>query len=134
MPFDSSRPGGHDSRMFEILPETEGRRFYIRARGRLADADYKDLTPRLEAAIEAFGPIRLYADLEDFRGWEPAAAWDDFVLGIRHWNDFERVALVGDKAWEDVAARVMDRLSKGAFRFFPLDRRAEARAWIEDAS
>lgn len=119
--------------MFEILSGTQGRRFYIKAVGRLTDADYKDLTPKLEAAIEEFGPIRLYADLEGFEGWEPAAAWDDFVLGIRHWNDFERVAIVGDKTWEDVAARVMDKLTKGEFRFFPLAEQAEARTWIEDA-
>jgi hypothetical protein len=118
--------------MFEILPESRGRRIYVRAEGRLTDADYKALLPELEAAIRDHGPIRLHVDMTAFEGWSPRAAWDDLVFGLKHWNDFERLALIGDKRWEDIAAKAVDALTKGEARRFPATERAAARAWIEE--
>ena len=117
--------------MFEVLPESQGRRFYIRATGRLTDEDYKELTPRLEGAIDQYGPLRLLVDMEGFLGWELHAAWDDFVFGIKHWNDFERIALIGDKRWEEISAKAMDKVMSGEIRFFDTVDRSEARTWIE---
>ncbi len=118
--------------MFTILPETAGRRVFVKAEGRLTDADYKQLLPRLETAIGQYGTIRLFVDMAEFKGWSPQAAWDDLMFGLRHWNDFERMALVGDKRWEDIAAKAMSALSKGDVRWFPTAERGIARAWIEE--
>lgn len=118
--------------MFEILPESSGRRVYVRAEGWLTDADYKAFLPRLEAAIREHGRIRLFVDMADFEGWSPHAAWDDLLFGLKHWNDFERMALIGDKRWEDVVAKAMDALSKGEVRRFPAADRRAAQAWIEE--
>jgi len=119
--------------MFEVLPESRGRRFYVKATGKLTDADYKAFTPLLDDAVARNGPLRLLVDMSEFEGWELRAAWDDLVLGVRHWNDFERVALIGSARWEEVSVRIMDRLNPGRFRFFEPDKRAEAKTWIEDA-
>ena len=116
--------------MFEVLSESEGRHLYVKASGRLTDADYKELTPRLEAAIETHGPLRLYVDMEAFEGWDLQAAWDDLALGIKHWNDFERIALVGDKKWEEISAKIFDSITKGDIRFFDVSKRNDAHNWI----
>jgi len=118
--------------MFEILPESKGRRIYVKAEGRLTDADYKALVPRLETAIRENGPIRLLVDMVEFEGWSPLAAWDDLLFGLRHWNDFERMALIGDKRWEEAVAKAMDALTKGEVRRFPAAERGTAHAWIEE--
>jgi hypothetical protein len=118
--------------MFEFLPESRGRRVYLKAAGRLTDADYKALVPKLEAVIQAHRSIRLYVDMTALSGWSIKAAWDDMVFGLRHWNDFERLALVGDKRWQAIAAKAMDALSKGEVRCFPAAAAGEARAWIEE--
>jgi len=119
--------------MFEILDDTQGRRIYVKAKGRLTDEDYKELTPRLESALKEFGPLRLYVDMEDFEGWTLGAAWDDFSFGLKHWNDFERIALIGDKPWEEVSMKMMDKMMSGQARYFDIDKKAEARTWIEDS-
>ena len=117
--------------MFDVLPESRGRRFFVKASGKLTDADYQELLPRLETAIAGFGPLRLYVDMEEFEGWEWLAAWDDFAFGIKHWNDFERVALVGDKRWEELSAKAFDHLTKGDIRFFDVAERDAAHGWVE---
>ena len=119
--------------MFEVLPESQGRRFFVKASGKLTDADYQDLLPRLETAIAGFGRLRMFIDMEEFKGIELQAAWDDFAFGVKHWNDFERVAIVGDKRWEELSVKTFDLITKGDFRYFDVVDRGRARAWIEDA-
>jgi hypothetical protein len=116
--------------MFQILPESAGPLVCIKVTGKLTDPDYERFIPAMEAVIAAHGKIRLYADLEDFEGWEWHAAWDDFAFGIKHWNDIERMALVGTKRWEDLAAKIADRLMPAEVRFFPVDDKAAALAWV----
>ncbi len=119
--------------MFDVLPESEGRRVFVKASGKLTDADYKALIPQLEAAIDRHGSIRLLVDMGDLEGWSLQAAWDDFAFGIKHWNDFERMALLGDKRWEELLVKVTDRVMGGDIRYFDLADANAARAWIEEA-
>ncbi len=117
--------------MFEVRPESRGRRFFIRASGTLTDDDYKELLPRLEKAIAEHGRLRLLVDVEDMASWELKAAWDDFAFGLKHWNDFERVAMVGTRRWEEILANVFDKLTKGDIRFFDIKERDDAHEWIK---
>ncbi|MDP6572340.1 MAG: STAS/SEC14 domain-containing protein [Rhodospirillales bacterium] len=116
--------------MFELLAQNAANVIGIKATGRLSDADYREFMPRLEAIIDEFGPLRLLVDLEGFEGWDLRAAWDDLAFGVKHWGDFKRLALVGDRAWEEMAARAMDRLMPAQVRYFDLSERDAAWEWI----
>ena len=120
--------------MFEILPRSDGNRIGVRATAKLTHDDYQRLVPELEARIEEFGALNLLFDLEKFQGWEVRAAWDDFILGIKHMGDFNRVALVGDRKWEELCARVANlflKFTKGEVRFYAIHDRGAAWGWIE---
>jgi len=117
---------------FHWLPESTGKAVAVKAEGTLTDADYQEFLPRLEAVIAEHGRIRLLVDMESFDGWEAKAAWDDFTFGMTHWNHFERIALIGDAAWEKVSVQIMDLLMGGEARFFEPNQSAEARAWIAE--
>ena len=56
--------------------------------------------PAIDAAVAAEGKVRLLAQFEDFHGWDMHAAWDDFRLGMKHYGDFEPIAMVGDRKWQ----------------------------------
>lgn len=116
--------------MITILPETRGNLVAIRASGRLTHADYRDFVPQLEGIIDREGPLRLLVDLSDFEGWELKAAWDDFLLGVKHVGDFERMAMIGDRDWQKIAARVTDALTGCAVRTFGERQWDEAWAWV----
>lgn len=118
--------------MFEFLPETHGRFVAIKASGRLTDEDYRSFAPKLEALIREHGPIRLLVDLTAFEGWTAHAAWDDFTFGLRHRRDFERIALVGDKKWEGLAARMARAVMKAEVRRFATRDRQIAWDYILD--
>ena len=68
--------------------------------GKLHDEDYKQFVPKMETILTAEGKVRLFIQLEDFHGWDLHAAWDDFKFSLKHYSDFERIAMVGDRKWE----------------------------------
>lgn len=118
--------------MFELLPESEGKIVGVHASGRLSDSDYKTFIPKIEERIDAHGKIRMLVDMDGFDGWDLYAAWDDFTFGMTHWHHFEKMALVGDKPWEKIAAKAGDMLMRAEVRFFDLEDKDSAWDWIKE--
>ncbi|MBB5211237.1 STAS/SEC14 domain-containing protein [Microbulbifer hydrolyticus] len=101
------------------------------ARGKLEHEDYETLVPMLESAIAGMDhpKVDVLFDMRDLTGWEIRAAWDDLKLGLKHGRQFNRVAMVGDKQWQEVAAKVGSWFIGGEAKIF--DDRAQAVAWLE---
>lgn len=119
--------------MIERSPESTGRVLVFLARGRLTDQDYREvLIPALEEAIAEYGPIRLLLELGDeFKGWEPAALWDDARFGMAHRHDFEKLAVVGPPRWVEWGLKLGALLMSGDVRTYPVSARQQALDWIK---
>ena len=99
----------------------EGKAFVeMRASGKLTHDDYQTITPMIEEAIAASDDncVDLLVDIRDLEGWEARAAWDDFKLGIKHRKSWSRIAMVGNKKWEQLAAKVAGWFIGGETRYF----------------
>ena len=84
------------------LPKTIG----LRLSGTLHDADYKSFVPAVEQIIAGQGKVRVFMEFQDLRGWDLHAAWDDLKFGLKHYADFDRIALVGKRRWQKWMAQV----------------------------
>ncbi|PWJ20257.1 STAS/SEC14 domain-containing protein [Jannaschia seohaensis] len=117
--------------MLKIMEESAGNVVGIRAGGRLTEADYKALLPKLEERFREFGRLNLlfYAD-ETFAGWSMEAAWEDASFGFAHVSDFERLALVGAPDWVVWCVKLSAFLFKGEVRIFEADALGAAWAWL----
>jgi len=113
--------------MIRKLERSRGKVVGYELSGKLHDEDYKTFVPDLEAVIEREGPVRLLLHLCDFEGWDLHAAWDDIKFDVKHYRDFERVAIVGDRKWEEWMARLTSPFTSLGSRFFE-DSEIEA-AW-----
>jgi hypothetical protein len=69
----------------------------------------------------------------DFEGLSLEAAWDDTNLGLRHWDGFERLALVTDLAWVRQASRALALLLPYPVQHFGLHDVEGARRWLSEA-
>ena len=99
----------------------EGKSFVeMRAIGKLTHEDYQTITPMIEDAIAASDDncVDVLADLREFEGWEARAAWDDFKLGMKYRKSWSRIALVGNKKWEQWAAKVAGWFVGGEAKYF----------------
>lgn len=117
--------------MFEILPESAGSLACVRLTSKVTDEDLKAALPKLEAVINDHGSLRLLADIEHFDGWEWVAAWDKTAFGIKHWDEIEKLAVIGASRWEALCAAIADKLTNSEVKFFSPDQRDAAKAWID---
>ena len=80
----------------------------LTAVGKLTHADYETISPMLDAALDGVKEpkVKVLVDGTEMEGWELRAAWDDFKLGLKHGNEFEKIAIFGNKNWQEIAARV----------------------------
>ncbi|WP_235015457.1 STAS/SEC14 domain-containing protein [Oceanicoccus sp. KOV_DT_Chl] len=105
--------------------------FLLKAVGKLTHEDYQLIVPMVDDATRGVKNAQLdvLADCSDLEGWELRAAWDDFKLGLKHGKEFRRVAIVGNKKWMEVAAKVGDWFVSGDVKCFVSSN--EAMAWIK---
>jgi hypothetical protein len=116
--------------MIEQLQTDSEKIVAFKLTGKLHDDDYKIFVPAVEAAISAQGKVRLLAQFEDFHGWDAHAAWDDFKFGVKYYADFERLAFVGDKKWEEWMARFCKPFTQASVKYFDADQAESAWAWV----
>ncbi len=105
----------------------------FRVSGKLSARDYEEvLTPTIEARIKKDGKVRVLLEWgDDFAGWEPKAMLDDAKLGMAHWNDFEKIALVGTPNWINFFVKIFDAVSKGSIKIFDEGEYDQALSWAE---
>ena len=100
--------------------------------GTLHGEDYQQFAPTMETILTAEGTVRLFIELEDFHGWDWHAAWDDFKFGLKHYSDFERIAMVGDRRWEKWMATICKPFTAATVRYFDKAERETAWEWLKE--
>jgi hypothetical protein len=114
----------------EINEENDGCTLTVRVTGRLVKADYDRFVPQVERLIRERGKIRLLFEMHDFHGWSAGAAWEDLRFGLRHCRDIERMAIVGQKRWQETMAGFCRPFTKADIRYFDVAQAQEAREWL----
>ena len=119
--------------MIEQLPSDAGKILGFKMSGKLHDADYKTFVPIVDAAVAQHGKVRLLAQFHDFHGWDLHALWDDIKFSTTHCTKIDRIALVGDKAWEKWMAQVCKPFTLAKVRYFDVSEAQAAQAWLAEA-
>ena len=106
----------------------------FRAEGRVSAADYATvLTPAIEAAFKKRDKLRLlYQVGPEFSGFDAGAAWDDMMVGLKHYFGWERLALVSDIDWISNAAKVFGMIIPAQVRVFGNSELAAAKRWVSE--
>lgn len=104
----------------------------LKAIGKLTHEDYETITPMIDSALSAVKQphVKVLIDATELEGWEPRAAWDDFKLGLKHGNEFDKIAIHGSRKWQEVGARVGSWFISGEVKYF--ETREDALDWLGD--
>jgi hypothetical protein len=116
----------------EFHEELEGMVLVVKVSGKLSKADYEQFVPETERLIKLFGKIRVVFEMSDFHGWEMGAMWEDIKFDLKHFNDIERLAVIGDKAWEHGMAAFCMPFTTATIQYFDRNQSAAALNWIHD--
>ncbi|MCB1723992.1 MAG: universal stress protein [Gammaproteobacteria bacterium] len=116
--------------MIRQMPVQEENIVAFRLSGKLTHDDYRSFLPQLEHLLLQHKRLSVLLELVDFRGWDLAAAWDDFKLGAAHPDDFERIAIVGQGTLQRWMTSMAKPFTTAQIRFFTSDQPAEAWDWL----
>ena len=119
--------------MIEKLTSPSDKVLAFKMSGKLHDEDYKTFVPLVDGAIAAQGKARILAQFHDFHGWDAHALWDDIKFATTHCTKIERIALVGDKKWEQWMANVCKPFTMAKLRYFDVSQMDAARAWLNES-
>jgi hypothetical protein len=118
--------------MIEQLKSGSDSILAFRISDKLHDEDYKQFVPAVEQAIDSHGKIRLLAQFHDFHGWDMHALWDDIKFATKHCTDVERVAMVGEKKWEEWMAKVCKPFTMAKIEYFDASAIDSAWTWLRE--
>lgn len=116
----------------QLQEEAAGKIVRIVINGKLTKEDYDLFVPEIERLIKMHGKVRMLVELVDFRGWSAAAAWEDAKWGLKHLNNIDRLAIVGERKWEKGMMAFCIPFTRAAIRYFDVTARDEAMCWIRE--
>ena len=117
--------------MLVFLPESDGDLACVKIIGKLTAEDYQSLMDMFHGILNCYGALRLYANLEEFDGWEWQASWDKVAFGIKHWGKIMQIAMVGTDRWAHLGAQLAGNIKTADVRYFEAADSAQALAWVQ---
>jgi hypothetical protein len=118
--------------MIKRLSSDSGQVLAYQLSGVITQEDVKLAQEDMKEVLARFGTVRMLIHLGDLKIPEAEAAWQDLKFTRVYLNDVERLAVVGDAAWQEWMTKAADLPSQGKIRFFEKDEVPQAWAWIEE--
>ena len=102
--------------------------------GTLDGSDYGHFVPLFERiAAREQGSVAMVTELApDFSGWDLGGLWRELKFDVRHKDSFGRIAIVGDRRWEEWGTRLFDPLFRAEMKFFGWADLDSAERWARD--
>lgn len=117
--------------MYQIFDQSSGNIIGLSVSEKLTGDDYETLIPILEKAIDEYGKIRLFWNMDDFSGWNLNAALKDLKFDATHAQDIERLALVENKPWQKWMLTLSELFGYENVKYFEQSQFLDAWAWIQ---
>ena len=114
----------------QLNEDLDGKVLAVHISGKLEKADYEHFVPEFERLVKQHGKLKVLFDMTDFHGWEASALWEDTKFAIHHFNDIDRLAMVGEEKWQRGMATFCKPFTKATIRYFDHPDAAEARKWL----
>jgi hypothetical protein len=117
------------------LTDVAGGIVTVRIAGKLTQPDLAALQDAAGEILKKQGKARFLVVAENFEGFQRGGDWGDLSFQMQHDAQIEKMAIVGDKAWEDMALLFTSKgLRKFPIEYFAPADIAKARAWLANTS
>jgi hypothetical protein len=114
----------------QLEEELGGKVLRVHVSETLSKEDYELFAPEVQRLIADHGKIRVLFDMQAFRGWNAGALWEDIKFNLGHFNDIERLAMVGEKKWQQWMAVFCKPFTTAKIRYFDQGEVDQAQAWL----
>jgi hypothetical protein len=98
--------------------------------GKVTAEDYQQLDPEVQALVNQYGKVGLLLDLQELAGEEAKAWLPDLKFGRQFHDKIAKMAIIGDKRWEEWLTAFADLFYAKQAKFFKPDETEKAWAWL----
>jgi hypothetical protein len=116
----------------QLKENNEGKTVAVHVSGKLVKGDYEHFVPEFERLVALHGKLRVLFDMTDFHGWSAGAVWEDTKFAMHHFGDIERLAMVGEKKWQEGMATFCKPFTKATVKYFDHADASEASTWLAE--
>jgi hypothetical protein len=120
--------------MIKRLSSDSGQVLAYQLSGVITQEDVKLAQEDMKEVLAKFGTVRMLIHLGDLKIPEAEAAWQDLKFTRVYLNDVERLAVVGDAAWQEWLTKAANLPSEGKMRFFETEKVPQAWEWIAEGA
>lgn len=104
----------------------------VRAMGTLVKEDYASFADEFERQVREYGKLRILFDATQFEGWSSTAIWQEFKFDVEHNRDISRLAVVGDKKWQEILVAALKPFAFATTHYFEESEISKAQEWLSD--
>lgn len=116
--------------MLEVLKETHDDVLAVRVSGELTNEDFDLYRELVRDRMKRFGTVRLYYEMMSLKWVKPGAALENALFDLVHGREYGRVAMVGEKLWQEFAAHIISPVKKEGVRYFTMSEKEQAKQWV----
>jgi hypothetical protein len=110
--------------------KTAGDLIALVAEGKIDKADYDLVWPLVEQKVREHGKIRVYLEAREIDLITLRALYEEVKMDVKHFRDFSKAAVVGDKTWKQMATYAFKLITSGDARYFGFDEKQQAWEWV----
>lgn len=96
----------------------------------LTEEDLEALVSTLRDSLEQYMTTRVIFVMKDVDDWSPEERWEDLSFDVRHLQDLDKVAIVGDDLWEPWLDKVEILFPMSEIQVYDEEDYEEAEDWI----
>jgi len=115
--------------MLTILNRSHENVIGIEASEIITESDIEGIVPHFDALIKKYGKINWLIIIKTSRYATLRAMYEDMMWLIKNLKHFDRMAIVGDKKWEELLIKADDLIF--GERYFDVSQMSEAWDYVE---
>lgn len=116
----------------ELSEENGGRILDVTLIGTLVKEDYGASLAAFRRNVALHGKLRVLLDMTRFHGWDAGGLWEEVKFDLKHLNEMDRLAVIGEKRWQQAITAFAKAMLPAATRYFDASQAAQARDWIAE--
>jgi intergrase/recombinase len=119
--------------MIDTIPTNSEHVIGCKIDGRINKEDIEKLETYIEDKLSKNKKLRIYVEVLKLEGISLEAVFKDLKLGIKHFNDFDKKAVVTDKDWMKKVAAIADKIFLNIeVRCFSFEDKEKALEWAKE--
>ncbi len=98
--------------------------------GKISKDEVEKIHLRIHDILKENDKVDFYFELEDFKGYTLKGFWEDIKVDSAHISDYGKMAVVGEKKWQEWTAEATDFFTSTEVKYFDLKDKELAKTWI----